>query len=70
MSLKSALTTKRTRTNTQKEEALKSIAQVPTKRLNVDVPADVLNQFKGKAAMDGKPMSVLINQWIKEYLDS
>ncbi len=68
MSLKDAIAAKKQRTSQNKEVALQEIKKETTKRLNVNVPASRLQQFKAKAAIEGTDMSTLVNHWIQAYL--
>jgi len=68
MSLKDAVAAKKARTTAQKEVALAEVSKEATKRLNVNVPASLLKQFKIAAATEDKDMTTLINQWIHEYV--
>jgi len=68
MSLKDAVAARKQRSSDQKTVALADVSKEPVKRLNVNVPESVFKQFKGKAAMDGKEMTELVNQWIQDYL--
>lgn len=68
MSLKDALAAKKNRDTDQKTAAIADVTKEPTKRLNVNLPASVMKQFKAKAAMEGKEMSALVNEWINHYL--
>ena len=68
MSLKDAVAAKKARTTTHKEAALAEVSKEPSKRLNVNVPASLLKQFKIAATTEGKDMTTLINQWITEYV--
>ena len=40
-----------------------------TKRLNVNVPADLYARFKDKAEGEGRMLTWLVNRWIEEYVD-
>jgi len=68
VSLKDALAAKKNRDTDQKTAAIADVTKEPTKRLNVNLPASVMKQFKAKAAMEGKEMSALVNEWINHYL--
>jgi predicted HicB family RNase H-like nuclease len=39
-----------------------------TKRLNVRVPAPLYKQFKEKAESEGRTMTWLVLQWIRDYV--
>ena len=39
-----------------------------TKRLNVRVPAPLYGRFKDKAESEGRTMTWLVLQWIREYV--
>ena len=68
MSLKDALAAKKSRDTDQKTAAIADVTKEPLKRLNVNLPESVMKQFKDKAVMEGKDMSELVNEWIKNYL--
>lgn len=68
MSLKDALAAKKSRPTEQKAAAIADVTKEPMKRLNVNLPASVMKQFKAKAVLEGKDMSELVNGWIAEYL--
>lgn len=68
MSLKDALAAKKSRDTDQKTAAIADVTKEPLKRLNVNLPESVMKQFKAKAAMEGKEMSALVNEWITQYL--
>lgn len=68
MSLKDAMKAKKTLTTPQKAKALEEVAQEEIKRLNVNLPASLLNSFKAKAAIEGKEMSEVIKSFIEQYV--
>ena len=68
MSLKAAAVGKKSRMSAQKEQALQEVAKEPMKRLNVNLPESLLREFKGKAAGEGRDMSSLVGEWVREYL--
>ena len=68
MSLKDALKAKKTRTTPLKAKALEEVSKEETKRLNVNLPASLLNVFKAKAALEGKEMSELVKAFIEQYI--
>ena len=68
MSLKAAAAGKKNRRSTQKEQALQEVTKEPMKRLNVNLPESLLREFKVKAAGEGRDMSSLVGEWVREYL--
>ncbi len=41
-----------------------------TRRLNVNVPADLYDQFRAKVDADGRSLTWVVNQWVREYVGS
>ena len=39
-----------------------------TKRINVEIPIELHNQFKARAAINGEKMKSLILEWVKKYV--
>lgn len=68
MSLTAAAKGKKQRMSAQKEQALQEVAKEPMKRLNVNLPESLLREFKVKAAGEGRDMSSLVGEWVREYL--
>lgn len=55
------------RNDAKREEVTK--AKAPTKRINLDVPSDLHQRFKGATSMAGRTMTEVLQQLIREYLD-
>lgn len=68
MSLKDALTLKRSRETASKNEAIDLVKAEPVRRLNVNVTVSRYKALKVKAAQDDIDLSQLVNSWIDEYL--
>jgi hypothetical protein len=49
-------------------DAALGVDEGETKRLNVRVPAPLYNRFKDKAESEGRTMTWLVLQWIREYV--
>lgn len=49
-------------------DAALGVGEGETKRLNVRVPAPLYERFKGKAESEGRTMTWLVLQWVREYV--
>ena len=56
------------RSNSAKQEAIKAVQEETTRRLNVNLPTKLHQQFKVKAVSEGVEMSGLILKWVNEYV--
>lgn len=58
----------------QKEVALEAVRKTDDepelKRLNVNLPAPLMNQLKGKVGLEGKKINEVVIQLIKDYLSN
>jgi hypothetical protein len=56
----------------QKEASLEAVRKVDDepelKRLNVNLPAPLMNKLKGKVGLEGKKINEVVIQLINEYL--
>ena len=58
------------RSQTGKEEAIKSVTCENSKRLNANIPESLYIDLKIKAMKEKRALNELVVQWIKEYLDN